>query len=172
MFGRKPPPEPQTADAHLLVAVRAALPEADADTLAIVSACAGLLAVVAYADREFSATERERVRSLLGTVSGIGPLGAQAVSEVLEAQVVELSTVHATRFTRTLKELGDLELRLYVLGMLVELCASDGELRHAEVVLLRQTAASLGLEQADYNRLQARHASALTLPGGALPGGS
>jgi uncharacterized tellurite resistance protein B-like protein len=166
MFGRKPPPEPETADAHLLVAVRAALPEADADTVAIVSACAGLLAAVAYADRDFSASERVRVRGLLETVSGIGPLGAQAVSSVLEAQVVELSTVHATRFTRTLKELGDVELRLHVLEMLIELCASDGELRHAEVVLLRQTAASLGLEQDDYNRLQARHRSKLTLPGG------
>jgi len=166
MFGRRPPPEPETADAHLLVAVHAALPEADADTVAIVSACAGLLAAVAYADRDFSASERERVRGLLETVSGIGPLGAAAVSSVLEAQVVELSTVHATRFTRTLKELGDVELRLHVLEMLIELCASDGELRHAEVVLLRQTAASLGLEQDDYNRLQARHRSKLTLPGG------
>lgn len=161
MFGRRKPPTPETADAELQAAVRAALPAADADTVAVVSACAGLLAVVAYADREFSAVERERVRHQLETVSGIGAGGASAVAAVLEAHVVELSTVHATRFTRVLKELGDRELRLHVLEMLVELCAHDEQLRQAEVVLLRQTAASLGLEQEDYNRLQAAHAHKL-----------
>lgn len=162
MFGRKTPPTPETADVQLLGAVRAALPAADEDTVAIVSACAGLLAVVAYADREFSAAERERVRSQLETVSGIGAAGAGAVASVLEAHVVELSTVHATRFTRVLKELGARELRLHVLEMLVELCAHDEQLRQAEVVLLRQTATSLGLDQDDYNRLQAAHAHKLS----------
>jgi uncharacterized tellurite resistance protein B-like protein len=157
MFGRKKPPEPETADAHLHAAVRAALPGADDDTVAIVSACAGLLASVAYADREFSATEREHARKALATVSGIGPSGAEAIARVLEAQVLELSTVHATRFTRTLKELGDRELRLHVLEMLIDLCASDDELKSQEVVLLRQTTSALGLEQDDYNRLQAVH---------------
>jgi uncharacterized tellurite resistance protein B-like protein len=157
MFGRKKPPEPTTADAHLHAAVRAALPGADADTIAIVSACAGLLASVAYADREFSLAEREHVRKLLATVSGIAPASAEAIAVVLEAQVLELSTVHSTRFTRTLKELGDRDLRLHVLEMLIELCAADDELRSQEVVLLRQTTSALGLEQDDYNRLQAVH---------------
>lgn len=158
MFGRKKPPSPDTADAQLQAAVSAALPAADAETVAIVSACAGLLAVVAYADREFSAAERERVRSQLETVSGIGAAGAGAVASVLEAHVVELSTVHATRFTRVLKELGDRELRLHVLEMLVELCAHDEQLRQPEVVLLRQTEASLGPGQDDHYRLLAAHA--------------
>ncbi len=142
--------------------MQAALPDADPDTVAVVSACAGLLAVVAYADREFSAVERERVRSQLETVSGIGSAGAAAVASVLKAHVVELSTVHATRFTRTLKELGDRDLRLHVLEMLIELCAHDEQLHQAEVVLLRQTTASLGLEQDDYNRLQAAHVDKLS----------
>jgi uncharacterized tellurite resistance protein B-like protein len=164
MFGRKKPPTPETADARLHAAVQSALPGADADTIAIVSACAGLLATVAYADREFSATEREHVRALLATVSGIGPAGAEAIASVVEAQVLELSTVHATRFTRTLKELGDRDLRLHVLEMLIELCAADDELKSQEVVLLRQTTSSLGLEQDDYNRLQAVHKDKLDKP--------
>lgn len=157
MFGRKKPPAPETADAHLHAAVSAALPGADAETIAIVSACAGLLATVAFADRELSAPEREQVRAALATVSGIGPTGAEAIARVLETLVLELSTVHATRFTRTLKELGDRDLRLHVLGMLIDLCAVDAELKSQEVVLLRQTTAALGLEQDDYNRLQAVH---------------
>jgi uncharacterized tellurite resistance protein B-like protein len=164
MFGRKKPPPPDTADARLLAAVQAALPGADPDTVAIVSACAGLLASVAYADREFSAAEREHVRKLLATVSGIGASGAEALAKLLESHVLELSTVHATRFTRTLKELGDRELRLHVLEMLIELCAADDELKSPEVVLLRQTTSALGLEQDDYNRLQAVHRDKLNKP--------
>ena len=157
MFGRKKPPTPETADAHLHATVSAALPGADADTVAIVSACAGLLATVAYADREFSAAERKHVLEVLSTVSGIGPSGAEAIARVLETLALELSTVHSTRFTRTLKELGDRDLRLHVLEMLIDLCAADAELKSQEVVLLRQTTASLGLDQDDYNRLQAVH---------------
>src|SRR5688572_5948983 len=138
MFGRKKPPPPEAADEHLRLAVQAALPGADAETIAIVGACAGLLASVAYADREFSPAEREHARQLLATVSGIGDSGARAIVSVLEAKVLELSTAHATRFSRTLKELGDRELRVHVLQMLIELCAVDDELRHQEVVVLRQ----------------------------------
>jgi uncharacterized tellurite resistance protein B-like protein len=97
------------------------------------------------------------VQTALEAVSGIGPAGAQAIADALALQALELSTVHGTRFTRTLKELGDRDLRLHVLEMLIELAASDSELRHQEVVVLRQTTAALGLEQDDYNRLQARH---------------
>lgn len=157
MFGRKKPQPPEAADEHLRHAVRAALPGADADTVAIVSACAGLLASVAYADREFSGSEREHARRLLETVSGIGAAGASAIVSVLEAKVLELSTVHATRFSRTLKELGDRDLRLHVLEMLIELSAADDELRHQEVLVLRQITSALGLEQDDYNRLQEKH---------------
>jgi uncharacterized tellurite resistance protein B-like protein len=161
MFGRKKPQTPEAADEHLKAEVQKALPGADAETVAIVSACAGLLASVAYADREFSPAEREHARRLLATVSGIGENGALAIVSVLAAKVLELSTVHATRFSRTLKELGDRELRLHVLEMLIELCAADDELRHQEVVVLRQITGALGLEQSDYNRLQEKHRNKL-----------
>jgi len=110
-----------------------------------------------FADREFSAAERAHVRTALEAVSGIGPAGAQAIADALAVQALEVSTLHTTRFTRTLKELGDRDLRLHVLEMLIELAASDSELRQQEVVVVRQTTAALGLEQDDYNRLQARH---------------
>lgn len=165
MFGRKkPPPPPDTADAQLEATVRAAMPEADAETVAIVAACAGLLAAVAYADREFSEAERDHARQVLESVNGIGPTGAAAILRVLETQVVELSTVHINRFTRTLKDLGDRDLRLHVLESLIELCAADDALRSPEVVVLRQTATQLGLEQDDYNRLQEKHKHKIVMP--------
>jgi uncharacterized tellurite resistance protein B-like protein len=153
----------ETADQRLLEVVRRALPRADADTLSVVAACAGLLAGVAYADRKFSNAEVDAVGRLLTTVEGIGPEGSSAIVQALEAHVVELSSVHAMRFARTLKELGDRDLRLHLLAMLLELAGTDEQINHAEVNTLRQVTRALGLTQDDYNRLQGEHRHKLDL---------
>ncbi len=145
------------ADERLLEVVRKALPKADADTTSIVAACAGLLASVAYADRDFSEPEAREIERQLSAVDGIGASGTQAIVAALDAHRVELSSVHTLRFARTLNELGTPELRLHVLGMLVSLAATDDSISQSEVNTLRQVTRALGLEQADYNRLQSEH---------------
>ncbi len=52
---------PDSAE-QLVTTVRGALPAADDETVQVVTAIAGLLGTVAYADREFSAVEQLRVR--------------------------------------------------------------------------------------------------------------
>ena len=147
----------KTADALLTQVVRRAMPQADADTVSIVAACSGLLANVAYADRDFSPDEAKAIERILGEIPGIGSDGTPEIVRALEKHRVELSSVHAVRFARTLNELGTLELRLHVLGLLVSLAASDETIKPAEVNTLRQVTRALGLEQADYNRLQSEH---------------
>jgi uncharacterized tellurite resistance protein B-like protein len=146
-----------TADERLREVVSRALPKADADTVAIVAASAGLLAGVAYADRDFSEPEAREIERLIGGIEGLNPAGAQAIVRALETHRIELANVHTTRFTRTLRELGTRELRLHVLGMLVSLAATDDTINHNEQTTLRQVTRALGLEQDDYNRLQAEH---------------
>src|SRR5262249_8105386 len=90
-------------------------------------------------------------------IDGIGDEGAAAVAGVLGANMVEIATVHSTRFTRTLMELADRELRHRVLQLLVELAVADDRLTHDEVKVLRQLTAALGLEQGDYNATQPQH---------------
>jgi uncharacterized tellurite resistance protein B-like protein len=156
---------PNTADQRLRTEVQRAFeaaagaraPKVDADTIAIVSACAGLIACVAYADRELSAAESQKAEQLLASVDGIGPSGARAIVSAIMAHVVELSSVHAVRFARTLNDLADRDLRLHIIAMLLELAAADDELAQAEVNTLRQVTRALGLSQDDYNRLQAEH---------------
>jgi uncharacterized tellurite resistance protein B-like protein len=145
------------ADARLRDVVKGALTGADEDTVAIVAACAGLLACTAYADRTFSAEEKEKAGALLTSIQGIGPEGSRAIVLALEGHVVELSSVHAMRFSSTLKERGSHELRLHILGMMVELAAADDEISQSEVNTLRQVTRALGLTQNDYNRLQSAH---------------
>ena len=155
---KQPPPTDEArADELLRAIVRRALPRADTDTVSIVSACAGLLAGVAYADRDFSPAEAKEIERQLGAVEGIGPEGTKAIAQALELHRVELANVHTLRFARTLRELGTRELREHVLGMLVALAASDDTITQAEVNTLRQVTSALGLEQADYNRLQSEY---------------
>lgn len=142
---------------RLLDVVRKELPQADEESVLVVSAIAGLLGAVAYADREYSSAEEKRVREELARVHGMTEGGITAICSALRAHVVEASTVQLPRYSRLLLELGDRELRLEVLETLLEVAAADGSIDTAEVNMLRLTANALGLTQDDYNAAQAKH---------------
>lgn len=130
---------------------------ADPETIRVVSAMAGLLGAVAYADRNFSQAEEDRLLLELGRIHGMTASGARAITAVLRKHVLAVSSVGIPYYCRALRELGDRELRLEVLEALLGLAAADGVIDQAEVNLLRQVATSLGLSQSDYNEAQARH---------------
>lgn len=152
------PTNPTSLDA----VVAHALPQADAETRAIVTGIAGLFGTVSYADRKFSAEEKRIVRDLLLTIVGIGPAQADAILGELESNIIVVSTTEAPRFSRMLMQFGDRDLRLHVLDMLLDVAAADHALGNEEVVLLRQITRALGLEQADYNDLQSKHRDKLS----------
>jgi len=133
------------------------LPEADAETVTVVSSMIGLLGAVAYADRNYSSAEEVHVREELSRVHGMTAQGIDAICTVLREHVVEISTVEIPRFARALVELADDELRREVLGALVALAAADESITLAETNLLRQITKSLGLSQQDYLEAQQRH---------------
>ncbi|HTQ06694.1 MAG TPA: TerB family tellurite resistance protein [Polyangiaceae bacterium] len=142
---------------EIAVRVREHLPAADPETVRVVAALAGLLAAVAYADRDYSNAEEALVREVLGRVNGMTRAGIDAVCGAMRRHVVEASTVQIPHFAREIRELGDAELRREVLDALVDLAAADGDIATSETNLLRQIATSLGLTQADYNDSQARY---------------
>ena len=67
------------------------------------------------------------------------------------------------RYTRLLRELGDQELRLDLLEMLVALAAADQVITSAETNVMRQITTSLGLTQRDYNAAQAKYKDRLAV---------
>ena len=145
------------ADTRLYEVVKETLEGADSDKVAIVAACAGLLACVAYADRDFSPEEAAKASGLLSTVQGIGPEGSHAIVQAMQANVVELTTVHAMRFARTLRDLANHELRLTIVSMLLDLAAVDEDIKLSEVATLRNITGALGLTQEEYNDLQLKY---------------
>lgn len=148
---------------ELGAAVGAHLPQADAETVRVVTCIAGLLGSVAYADRDYSAAEEGRVRDELGRIHGMTQAGIDAIADALRRNIVEVSAVHVPRYCRDLKELADRELRVELLEVLVDVAAADGVISSSEVNLLRQVTSALGLEQTEYNEAQARHRDKLSV---------
>lgn len=169
MFGRwlRGSNRGRSADAReeLAAVVRVQLPEADEETVFVVAAIAGLLAAVAYADRNYGPAEEERVQQELGRVHGMSPAGVEAICGVLRARVLEMSTLQIPGHCRTLMELADQELRTDVLQTLVALAAADGTIETAEVNALRLLTGALGLSQDDYNRAQEKYRDRLSVLG-------
>jgi uncharacterized tellurite resistance protein B-like protein len=151
------PVSDKDAAALLRRAVQTQMPEADEETIRIVTAVAGLLATVAYADRVFAPEEVAHVRESIGRIHGMTPQATNTICGALTSHLAELSTLHSHSFTRELKELTEPHVRLEVLDVLVDLAAADGEISLPEVTQLRQITTSLGLSQQDYNASQARH---------------
>ena len=163
MFFRRRTKEKLTGVDRLRALVREQLPEADDDTTEIVSALAGLLSCIAYADRKFDAAEQQRARDALASVDGLSAEGAQAIGELVSKHMAEIATVNPQAYTRTLRERCSVELRREVLDVLVDLAAADGELSLAETDLLRRTTAAIGLEASDYSAAQDRHRDKLKM---------
>jgi len=111
----------------LRAAVHAHLPEADDEAVAFVTALAGLLASIAYADREYSAAEQAHVRDALSRVPDLTEIGAQAVCDVLVEHIRDLASVNPQAFSRDLREDYDVELRPQALDCLCHLDATDGD---------------------------------------------
>src|ERR1051325_11007531 len=119
-------------------AVRTHMPDADEETVRVVTCIAGLLGAVAYADRDYSEPEERRVRAELARVHGMVEAGIDAIADALRRNIVEVSTVQAQRYCRSLRELADRELRLQLLDVLVDIAAADGVVSLSEVNVLRQ----------------------------------
>ncbi len=161
MFGRwlkgESPREELSGGDALRASIEQELGGADAETVTVVTSMAGLLGIVAYADRDYSAAEEARVRQELARVHGMSEAGTEAICKTLRAHIVAISAVEMPRYARALRELGDDELRREVLGALIDLAAADESISLAETNLLRQITKSLGLSQEDYLVLQERH---------------
>jgi uncharacterized tellurite resistance protein B-like protein len=149
--------EPPAGATELFAVVQKELPDADEETRRVVVAIVGLLGAVAYADRNFSEVEEQRIHDELSRVNGMTESGIRAICGALRQHIVEVSTVQLPRYARILVDLADHELRVELLQTLLELAAADGAITHHETNLLRLVTRALGLSQLDYNHAQAKH---------------
>ena len=143
--------------------VRAHMSDADEDTVRIVTALAGLLACVAYADRYYAESEREQVRRVLSGIHGLPRAGVETISALLDENISRLAATAFQNYLRDLRDLADHDTRLQVLEALMELAAADDEVSTVETNLLRRTAAGLGLSSDDYHEVQARYRDKLSV---------
>ncbi|MDH3625741.1 MAG: TerB family tellurite resistance protein [Myxococcales bacterium] len=138
------------------------LADADDATRRIVTAVAGLLAKVAYADGDYSEREEVTIRAELGRVHGLSAAGVDAICGLLADQISHVALLGDHDWTRDLRDLASRELRLEILEVLVEMSVADEVLKQEEQTQLRRIAKALNLTQDDYNALQAKHRDKLS----------
>lgn len=162
LFGEKTASTPTATD-ELRRLVEAAMPGADAQSAGIVGAVAGLCAIVAFADREYSPSERSAVRELLGKVHGLPSHAVEGVCALLDARIAELAHESIQTCTRVLYEQTERQARLEVLDMLMDLAAADEVVSTDETNMLRRIANGLGLSENEYLSSQARYRERLSI---------
>jgi uncharacterized tellurite resistance protein B-like protein len=164
IFRRKDKPEEVTPEARdrLAEIVERYLADADDATRRIVTAVAGLLAKVAYADGHYSTQEEATIQKELSRVHGLSQAGVDAICGLLADQISHVALLGDHDWTRDLREFAERELRLEVLEVLVEMAVADEVLKHDEQTQLRRIAKALSLTQNEYNALQAKHRDKLS----------
>ncbi len=155
--------ERPSASDELRQLVQRSLPEANAETAAILGAVAGLLAFVAYADRRYSEQERAAVQAALAQMQGLPDHAIDAISELLGSRIRDLAAESLSTYTRVLYELTERAARLEVLDVLMDLAAADEVLSMDETNELRRIAKLLGLSEDEYVTAQARHRGRLSV---------
>ncbi len=153
---------PVQARERLAQIVEQYLADADEATRRIVTAVAGLLAKVAYADGHYSEEEGVAIRAELSRVHGLSAAGVDAICGLLADHISQVALLGDHDWTRDLRDLATRELRLEILEVLVEMGVADQVLKQEEQTQLRRTAKALSLTQDDYNAIQAKHRDKLS----------
>jgi uncharacterized tellurite resistance protein B-like protein len=136
---------------------------ADEENVRIIGSIAALLLCLAHADSAYTADEESVMRATLERVHGLDAAGVDAIATVLRAHALTITRPEATSYARELLELTAEDFRVELLAALIELAAADGVVSLAETNELRRITRALGLSQAQYNDLQARHRDKLAV---------
>jgi uncharacterized tellurite resistance protein B-like protein len=153
----------ENARHQLTQTVRAHMSGADEETVRIVTAIAGVLACVAFADRHYCESEQAQLRAELERVHGLSHEAVTAIGAMLREHMVELTSTAAQIYLRDLKDLTDYETRLEVLDALMALAAADDAVSTAETNFMRRAANGLGLSSQDFHAAQARYRDKLSV---------
>jgi uncharacterized tellurite resistance protein B-like protein len=153
---------PPHARERLAEIVEQYLAHADDATRRIVTAVAGLLAKVAYADGHYSVEEEASIQKELSRVHGLSQAGVDAICGLLADQISHVALLGDHDWTRDLRDLAERELRLEILEVLVEMAVADQVLKHEEQTELRRLTKALNLTQDEYNAIQAAHRDKLS----------
>ncbi len=157
------PSAPRSRIDPIRTAVDRHMPEAGEEERRLATAVAGLLACVAFADAKYTQAERRHVASELARLRGLEPTGVAAVTAILDENIGGVVATGDARWVRDLRELAAREERIEILEVLVDLAAADDEIALDEANYLRRLTTALGLEQADYVALQAKHRDKLAV---------
>jgi len=112
-------------------------------------ALSALLVRLARSDGDYAASEKARIRSILGTRYGLNDAGVATLLD--QAETLETEAPDTVRFTRAIKDSVAYEDRLGVIEALWTVAMADGERDDEETALMRMVANFLGISDRDSN---------------------
>lgn len=118
------------------------------DDLRLLSLVGGLMAKVAYVDREVTETEFNRMAQAIETIWEVSPQHAAFVAEVAVAAVNE--TYDSFRMTRELMESTNEEERRKLLDVLFAVASADGQISYDETEEIRKISRGINLTHKDF----------------------
>jgi uncharacterized tellurite resistance protein B-like protein len=144
---------PTTADAALETLVKGQMTGAKPESIAVVTAISGLLARVAYADRNYEGSEQARVREELSMVLGFSDDQIEVVCSALRRNIQALGSGPTRHFTSVLRDQFDAHMCADTVKALLELAIADRALKDSELSLIRRIGHELGVDGALVERL-------------------
>jgi uncharacterized tellurite resistance protein B-like protein len=140
---------PSEAPASIVArVVRERMTGASEESIAVVTAMAGVLAQVAFADRKYTEPERVRVEEELSQVLGFDEQDVAAVSAALTEYMDLLTEEPFDHHAEVLRTHLDKAMRAETVHVLVDLAVADQELTDDEERVIRGVARSLWVDEA------------------------
>lgn len=141
----------------MLASVRERLAEVDPARAEFITAFAGLLARVAYADQEISPAEAQEITRILTERIQLAPAEAAAVTEVVRYHTAVLRGVENYLLTRAFNAVAGAAEKEQLIDCLYAIAAADGLVSNVEDEEVRRIARALLLTHSQVIAIRSRY---------------
>ena len=132
-----------------------------------ITAYAGVIGKVSYADMEISDVEVERMQEIFERILKLSHSNASLLISILKAHRIQLFSVEDHFYSRLVNELMDLDEKRALLEAAFEVAAADGSVSKEEDAVLYDVSRSVHLSHHDFIAVKRRYAEYLdVLKGG------
>lgn len=126
-----------------------------------ITAYAGIIGKISYADMEISSVEADRMQNIFETVLKLSKTSASLLVSILETHRIQLFSVEDHFYSRLVNELLSLDEKKALLEASFEVAAADGSVSKEEDVVLYDVSRSMHLSHRDFVEVKKRYAKYL-----------
>lgn len=126
-----------------------------------ITAYAGIIGKVSYADMEISSVEVNRMQEIFETVLKLSKANASLLVSILKSHRIQLFSIEDHFYSRLVNELLSLDEKKALLEASFEVAAADGSVSKEEDVVLYDVSRSMHLSHRDFIDVKRRYSKYL-----------